>query len=182
MKFILASVLLASTTLASVVPRAGQKVDYDGFKAVRVTLPEGSESVKAQIEDLVAHILNPGKKEFDVVVAPQDVTALKALVSESKVINENVGAALKEEGGFQAYAGMMSPTFHFMQDTEPAQFHLSPGSRRITLTPTISSSCETSRLATPATPPSSPSAPQSRAALSRVSRFGAPEAAVPGLL
>jgi len=106
MKFILTSALLASVTLASVVPRAGQKVDYDGFKALRVTIPEGSESVKSQLEDLVAHVLNPGKKELDVVVAPKDIAALTALVGESKVINENVGAALKEEGGFSAYAGM----------------------------------------------------------------------------
>jgi hypothetical protein len=105
MRFILTSALLASAAVCSVVPRAGQKIDYNGFKAVRVTLPEGSESVKAQIEGLVAHVLNPGKKEFDVVVAPQDVAALKALVVDSKVINEDVGAALKEEGEVTAYAG-----------------------------------------------------------------------------
>jgi len=108
MKFIFTSALLASVTLASVVPRAGQKVDYDGFKALRVTIPEGSEIVKSQLEDLVAHVLNPGKKELDVVVAPKDIAALTALVGESKVINENVGAALKEEGGFSAYAGKKS--------------------------------------------------------------------------
>jgi hypothetical protein len=107
MKFILVSTLLASTTLGSVVPRAGQKVDYNGFKALRITLPKGSESVKAQVEDLVAHVLNPGKSELDVVVAPQDVAALNALVPGSKVINEDVGAALAEEGEMQAYAGMI---------------------------------------------------------------------------
>ena len=118
MKFILTSALLASATFASVVPRAGQKVDYNGFKALRVTLPEGSESVKAQIEDLVAHVLNPGKKELDVVVAPQDLAALKALVAESKVINEDVGAALKEEGEMKAYAGTsISPLNGLWTDT-----------------------------------------------------------------
>jgi hypothetical protein len=109
MKFILTSALLASTAFGSVVPRAGQKVDYNGFKALRVTLPEGSESVKAQIENLVAHVLNPGKKELDVVVAPKDIAALNALVAESKVINEDVGAALAEEGEMQAYAGTSQP-------------------------------------------------------------------------
>jgi hypothetical protein len=99
MKFILTSALLASTAFGSVVPRAGQKVDYNGFKALRVTLPEGSESVKAQIENLVAHVLNPGKKELDVVVAPKDIAAL----------NEDVGAALAEEGEMQAYAGTSQP-------------------------------------------------------------------------
>lgn len=105
MKYFFTSALLASTALGTVVPRAGQKVDYDGFKALRITLPEGADSVKAQIEDLVAHVLNPGKPELDVVVAPQDVDAVKALVASSKVINENVGASLKEEGEMKAYAG-----------------------------------------------------------------------------
>jgi hypothetical protein len=105
MKCILTSALFASATLATVVPRVGQKVDYNGFKALRVTLPEGSESVKAQIEDLVAHVLNPGKSELDVVVAPKDIDALNALVSESKVITEDVGAALAEEGEMSTYAG-----------------------------------------------------------------------------
>jgi hypothetical protein len=50
-------------------------------------------------------IVNPGKKEFDVVVAPQDVAAIKALAADSRIINEDVGAALKEEGGVTAYAG-----------------------------------------------------------------------------
>ncbi|KAF2036347.1 hypothetical protein EK21DRAFT_96277 [Setomelanomma holmii] len=104
MKLILTSALLASTTFGSVAPRAGQRVDYNGFKALRVTLPEGSESVKAQLENFVAHVLTPGKVELDVVVAPQDVEAVNALVAYSKVINEDVGAALAEEGELQALA------------------------------------------------------------------------------
>lgn len=107
MKFILTSALLASTTLGSVVPRDSQKVDYNGFKALRITLPEGSDSVKAQVENLVKHVLNPGKSELDVVVAPQNVEALTALVAESKVITEDVGAALADEGEMSAYAGML---------------------------------------------------------------------------
>jgi hypothetical protein len=106
MKFILTSALLASTAFGSAVPRADKKVDYSGFKALRVTLPEGSENVKAQLESLVAHVLNPGKKELDVVVAPKDIAALNALVGESKVITEDVGAALAEEEHMSAYAGM----------------------------------------------------------------------------
>lgn len=108
MKSILISALLASATFGTVVPRAGQKVDYNGFKALRVILPEGSANIKAQVESLVAHVLNPGRKELDVVVAPQDVAALKALVGESKVLNEDVGAALKGEGEMTAYAGELT--------------------------------------------------------------------------
>jgi hypothetical protein len=105
MKYIFTSALLATTAFGTVVPRAGQKVDYNGFKALRVTIPNGSERVKAQLEDLVAQVLNPGKTELDVVVAPKDFDAVKALVPDSKIITEDVGAALKEEGEMSAYAG-----------------------------------------------------------------------------
>jgi hypothetical protein len=118
MKYILTSALLASATLASVVPRAGQKVDYNGFKALRITLPEDSESLKAQVEDLVAHVLNPGKPELDVVVAPQDIEALNALVSDSKVITEDVGAALAEEGEMSAYAGLSTLRSDWVFETD----------------------------------------------------------------
>ena len=165
MKFLLTSALLASTTLGSVVPRAGQKVDYNGFKALRITLPEGSESVKAQVEDLVAHVLNPGKSaELDVVVAPQDVEALNALVGESKVISEDVGAALADEGEVSTYAGQLTPEIHRTVHTNFSQCHRSRGSPPTTHTPTTSNSCETCRPATQATPPSSQPEPPSKAA------------------
>jgi hypothetical protein len=100
---ILASALLFSTAFGTVVPRAGQKVDYSGFKVLRVT---STEDVKDQIENLAAHVLNPGKSaSLDVVVSPENVDALTALVSESQIINEDVGAALAEEGEMKAYAG-----------------------------------------------------------------------------
>jgi len=55
---------------------------------------------------LAAHILNPGTSaELDVVVSPENVDALTALVAESKVLNEDVGAALAEEGEMSVYAG-----------------------------------------------------------------------------
>lgn len=98
------ALLLGSTALGSAVPTAGKKVDYNGFKVLRVS---STDAVKSQIENLAAHILNPGKSaEMDVVVAPENVAALTALVSESKVINEDVGAALKEEGEMGIYAGL----------------------------------------------------------------------------
>ncbi|KAL6710686.1 hypothetical protein ACN47E_007743 [Coniothyrium glycines] len=99
---ILTSALLASTAFATVVPRAGKKVDYNGFKVLRVA---STADVKSQIENLAAHVLNPGKSaELDVVVSPENVEALTALVTESKVLNEDVGAALEEEGQMGAYA------------------------------------------------------------------------------
>jgi hypothetical protein len=180
MKFLLTSALLASTTLGSVVPRAGQKVDYNGFKALRITLPEGSESVKAQVEDLVAHVLNPGKSaELDVVVAPQDVEALNALVGESKVIAEDVGAVLADEGEVSTYAGALIPEHHQAVYTNFPQCHRNRGSPLTTHTPTTFSSCETCRPATPATLLSSQPELPSKAAPLPVSRSGEVEAADP---
>jgi hypothetical protein len=167
MKFLITSALLASTTLGSVVPRSGQKVDYNGFKALRITLPKGSESVKAQVEDLVAHVLNPGKPELDVVVAPQDVAALNALVGESKVISEDVGAALADEGEMQTYAGKSRLSF-FRAPAMCAnfyQFHPNHGLQPTTRTLIIFSFCVICRLDTPATPLLSLSAPLFKAAL-----------------
>jgi len=98
------ALLLSSTALGTVVPRVGKKVDYNGFKVLRVA---STDDVKAQIEDLAAHVLNPGQSaEMDVVVAPENVDALTALVAESKVLNEDVGAALEEEGEMSVYAGL----------------------------------------------------------------------------
>jgi carboxypeptidase A2 len=103
------ALLLSSTALGTVVPRAGKKVDYNGFKVLRVA---STDAVKAEIESLAAHILNPGTSaELDVVVSPENVDALTALVAESKVLNEDVGAALAEEGEMSVYAGWWRPSY-----------------------------------------------------------------------
>ena len=102
MKFILTSALLASSAFASVVPRDNKKVDYSGFKLLRL---ENTEGLEAKIEELSAHVLNPGKSaQLDVVVSPDNVDAIRSL-AESKVINDDVGAILAEEGEMGVYAG-----------------------------------------------------------------------------
>ncbi|KAF2131017.1 hypothetical protein P153DRAFT_421995 [Dothidotthia symphoricarpi CBS 119687] len=104
MKFILTSALLASTVLGTVVPRAGKKIDYSGFKLLRLAAPDVTADVHSQIEELAAHVLNPGKAQLDIVVSPENVDAISALAPGSKIINEDVGAALKEEGQMSVYA------------------------------------------------------------------------------
>jgi carboxypeptidase A2 len=100
---ITSTLLLSTTALGTVVPKAPKKVDYNGFKVLRVA---STDDVKAQIEGLATHVLNPGKSaELDVVVSPENVDTLTALVAESKVLNEDVGAAFAEEGQMSAYAG-----------------------------------------------------------------------------
>lgn len=109
MKSLLSLSLLLPLALASAVPRAEQKVDYSGYKVLRVT--SAKKNFEAQVEKLAAHVLNPGKAEYlDLVVAPENVKAVKAL-GESTVVTEDVGAALAEEedGTVSAYAGMLIP-------------------------------------------------------------------------
>ena len=112
MKFLLPGSLLLATVLGTAVPRASQKIDYTGFKVLRLSLQKADHSIEAQIEKVAAHILNPGKSTLDVVVSPGSVAALKALVPESVVINEDLGASLAEEGelvspDFSVSAGML---------------------------------------------------------------------------
>ena len=102
MKYILTSALLVSSVFASVVPRDNKKVDYSGFKLLRL---ENTAGLEAKIEELSAHVLNPGKSaQLDVVVSPDNVDAISAL-AESKVVSDDVGAILAEEGEMGVYAG-----------------------------------------------------------------------------
>lgn len=112
MKYILTSALLASSAFASVVPRDNKKVDYSGFKLLRL---ENTAGLEAKIEELSAHVLNPGKSaQLDVVVSPDNVDAISSL-AESKVINDDVGAILAEEGEMGVYAGKVEPIVERMQ-------------------------------------------------------------------
>jgi hypothetical protein len=106
MKSLLLSSLLFSLALGGVVPKAEGKVDYHGFKVLRLALKGAAKELDAQIEELAAHVLNPGKgAHVDVVVSPENLDAISALGVASTVVNEDVGAALDEEGGMSAYAG-----------------------------------------------------------------------------
>ncbi|KAF2016953.1 hypothetical protein BU24DRAFT_387829 [Aaosphaeria arxii CBS 175.79] len=106
MKSILLSAFLLPLALSSVVPRAEEKIDYHGFKILRVNVPKGAKDVESKIQELSAHILNPGKSALvDVVVSPENLKALEALSLESTVLTEDVGAVLDEEGPISTYAG-----------------------------------------------------------------------------
>jgi hypothetical protein len=107
MKSFLTSALLFSAALGSAVPTAGKKVDYSGFKLLRLTTTDGLES---KIEELATHILNPGKSaHLDVIVSPDNVAKITSL-AESKVISEDVGAVIAEEGEMGTYAGQSLPS------------------------------------------------------------------------
>lgn len=89
---------LLTLTLSTAVPRSG-KVDYAGYQSLRITLPDNAHGLKEQIEDIAAHILNPGHKpHIDVVVAADQVSSIKSLMPDVEVLVEDVGAAIAEEG------------------------------------------------------------------------------------
>jgi hypothetical protein len=106
MRSLLLSSLLLPLVLGAAAPKKEAKIDYHGFKVLRLSVAKASVELESQIEELAAHVLNPGKaSHVDVVVSPENIKALTALPVESTVINEDVGAALEEEGEFSAYAG-----------------------------------------------------------------------------
>ncbi|RGP78265.1 carboxypeptidase a4 [Fusarium longipes] len=97
--FLLALLPLA---VATAVP-SSKKVDYNGFKSLRVTLPKGADA--EAINKLAATILNPGAgEELDIVVAPENVAKVAKLASESTVLVEDVGAVLAKEETSTVYA------------------------------------------------------------------------------
>lgn len=113
-----ASVISATTllplALATVVPKS-DKVDYNGFKGLRITLPEGAEGLADQINELAATILNPGsKEELDVVVSPDNVDAISQLAVNTTILVDDVGAAFAEEDTAAVYAGKF-PTLEISQ-------------------------------------------------------------------
>ncbi|KAH7245460.1 hypothetical protein BKA59DRAFT_511414 [Fusarium tricinctum] len=95
---------LLPLALATAVP-SSKKVDYNGFKSLRITLPEGAEDAVAEINKLAATILNPGATEkIDLVVSPENISKVKKLASDTTVLVEDVGAALAEEETSTVYA------------------------------------------------------------------------------
>ncbi|UQC76268.1 zinc carboxypeptidase [Colletotrichum lupini] len=101
---LISAVALVPAALGATVPRSA-KVDYTGFKGLRITLPEGSENLADQINELAATILNPGAKEqLDVVVSPDNVDAISQLAVNTTILLEDVGAAFADEDMATVYA------------------------------------------------------------------------------
>lgn len=105
MKSVLLSALVLPLALATVVPRS-QKVDYNGYKLLRVTLPEGVADAEDQLNELAIHVLKPGKSSYmQLVVSPDNIDAVNALAAETTVVDNDVGKTLEEEGELAPFAG-----------------------------------------------------------------------------
>jgi hypothetical protein len=108
---------LVPLALASAVP-SSKKVDYNGFKSLRVTLPKGSEDDLAAINKLAATILNPGAgEELDIVVSPENVDKVTKLATDATVLVEDVGAVLAKEETSTVYAGKLTHWIVWMRLT-----------------------------------------------------------------
>ncbi|KAK2046379.1 zinc carboxypeptidase [Colletotrichum somersetense] len=97
------AIAFGSLALGATVPRS-TKVDYNGFKGLRITLPEGAADVAEQIDELAATVLNPGSKDkLDVVVSPENLNAISQLANIT-ILVEDIGAAFAEEHVSTVYA------------------------------------------------------------------------------
>jgi hypothetical protein len=103
---ILSIVSLLPLAFGTVLP-APAKVDYTGFKGIRVTLPDDAPGVRDQISKLAKTVLNPGSQgNLDVVVAPENVRAVTELAANATVLVEDMAVALAEEDVSTVYAGV----------------------------------------------------------------------------
>ncbi|KAF4976573.1 hypothetical protein FZEAL_6773 [Fusarium zealandicum] len=101
---LLSVIALLPLALGTAVP-SSKKVDYTGFKSLRITLSDDSEDAAAQVNKLAATILNPGSQdELDIVVSPENVEAVKKFTTKSTVLVEDVGAVFAEEDTAKIYA------------------------------------------------------------------------------
>ncbi|KAL8381981.1 hypothetical protein RB595_005983 [Gaeumannomyces hyphopodioides] len=99
MRTSVASAVLLALGLAdavAVVPKP-LKVDYSGFRGLRVTLSEHTQEAEDKLTELVAHILNPGAEVLDVVVDPANIDAVTSMAASAEVTIDDVGALLAEE-------------------------------------------------------------------------------------
>ncbi|KAM0323846.1 hypothetical protein ACHAQA_008424 [Verticillium albo-atrum] len=101
---VLSALALLPLALTSAVPKS-KKIDYSGFKGIRITLPEDVEDARHQINKLAASVLNPGAQDnLDIVVSPENLDAITELAANTTILVEDIGAAFAEEDVATLYA------------------------------------------------------------------------------
>ncbi|KAI1257137.1 hypothetical protein MGN70_000176 [Eutypa lata] len=105
------SITLLPLALGTTVPRPG-KVDYAGYQSLRITIPDNAGGLEEQIENIAAHVLNPGHTtHIDAVVAADKVNSIKSLAPDVEVLVDDVGAAIAEEGDLITTSAVPSETW-----------------------------------------------------------------------
>ena len=100
---------ILSLVSSLIVPR---KVNYDGYKVVRLSTGSSLGKVKKLIKDLSLSTWNGGPKEnaeVDIVIPADKVTEFESSTADlaKTVMHENLGAAIAEEGDYSDYRGML---------------------------------------------------------------------------
>lgn len=102
---VLSALALLPLAFGAALPKP-KKVDYTGFKGIRVNVPEDDQEARHQISKLAASVLNPGSHEaLDIVVSPENVDAVLRLAANTTILVEDIGAAFAEEDTASLYAG-----------------------------------------------------------------------------
>ncbi|KAL9035342.1 MAG: hypothetical protein Q9180_004914, partial [Flavoplaca navasiana] len=96
---------ILSLASSLIVPR---KVNYDGYKVVRLSTGSSLAKVKTLIKDLSLSTWNGGPKEnaeVDIVIPADKVTEFESSTADlaKTVMHENLGAAIAEEGDYSDY-------------------------------------------------------------------------------
>ncbi|CRK19062.1 hypothetical protein BN1708_012515 [Verticillium longisporum] len=101
---VLSALALLPLAFGAALPKP-KKVDYTGFKGIRVNVPEDDQEARHQISKLAASVLNPGSLEaLDIVVSPENVDAVSRLATNTTILVEDIGAAFAEEDTASLYA------------------------------------------------------------------------------
>ncbi|KAJ0159417.1 Metallocarboxypeptidase A-like protein [Colletotrichum tanaceti] len=95
---LLSGAALVTFALGGSLPNV-TKVDYSGFKALRLSLPEGAADLTDQINELATAILNSdaGGSTLDVVSSPENVDAISRLAANTTILVEDMSASFAEE-------------------------------------------------------------------------------------
>lgn len=94
-----------AAALGLALPLAAAKVSYDGYKAFHIDTPEDFDDVQAKLKDITYTSMDCGNnhKGFDIAVSPESLKAFEKLNLNSKVMHEDLGASMTEEGKMSAY-------------------------------------------------------------------------------
>ncbi|KAK3989033.1 putative carboxypeptidase precursor [Cladorrhinum sp. PSN332] len=103
MKLTLATLLLLPLAMASAVPRE-RKNTYTGYKAYSIATHHNPAAVKSKIAKFAAIPFNLDNDEhLDVAIPPEEIAAFEALGFETRILHEDLGADIAEEGKFATY-------------------------------------------------------------------------------
>ncbi|CRK40565.1 hypothetical protein BN1708_008281, partial [Verticillium longisporum] len=86
---------------------AEEKVHYDGYKVFRIEAHDDVADIHKQLEGLTTTSVGCGGEtdHVEIAIAPEDLEAFAALGLDAKVINEDLGEALAEEGPVSEFYG-----------------------------------------------------------------------------